>query len=385
LAQNGFLDIDINSQQDSPKLKRIRIRRIHLEEDVGKLIHKRESSYIDYNRAGIPLLEIVTEPDISSPDEAYLFLVELKTILQYLDVSNCDMEKGELRVDTNVSLKGFKKVEIKNLNSFKAVKEALYYEIERQKKLKKSYQETRLWDSNKKITISMRKKEEAFDYRYFPEPDLPIFKIRDSMIKKVKLSFPELPFEKRKRFQKEYGLDERTIRILVQEKELADYFEKIVSEFKNWIGDKDFPEERMFSIIKTFSNYLISDLKGLMAEAKIGFDKLKITPENFSELIFLIDKGEISSRSAKDVLKTMFETGADPSSIIEEKGLKKISDFEEIEKVVKETISENQKAVEDYKKGKETALEFLLGKVMMKTKGKLDPQKTREAIKKLLS
>jgi len=392
LAENGFLEIETESGA-----KKIRIKRVHLEEDAGKLLHKEQCSYIDYNRCGIPLLEIVSEPDISSPEQAYSFLTNLKTLLQYLGVSNCNMEKGELRCDANISLrqkaKGKRqklgtKVEVKNMNSFKAVKDALSFEENRQEKLlkigKKIIQETRLWNESRKETILMRKKEESPDYRYFPEPDLPLFSIVKERIDKIKKTLPELPSQKRERFKKEYNLEKKEIEIFIQNESLAVFFEETISELKNWMADKKISEKSFPLLIKLTTNYLISDLTGLISQKGIEFRDLKITPENLAELITIIGKQEISSRAAKDVLKIMFETGADPPHIIEEKGLKQISDSEYIENIAKEIIEKNQKVVLDYKKGKESALEFLVGKIMAETKGKADPIKAREILKKIL-
>jgi len=388
LAENGFLEIETEKA-----FKKIRIKRVHLEEDAGKLLHKEQCSYVDYNRCGIPLLEIVSEPDIDSSDQAHSFLTNLKTLLQYLEVSNCNMERGELRCDANISLASAgaelgQKVEVKNMNSFKAVKDALSFEENRQEKLlkigNKIIQETRLWDESKKETILMRRKEESPDYRYFPEPDLPPFSIVKERIDKIKKTLPELPSQKRERFKKEYNLEKKENEIFIQNESLAVFFEETISELKNWMADKKISEKSLPLLIKLTTNYLISDLTGLISQRGIEFKDLKITPENLAELITMIEKQEISSRVAKDVLKIMFETGADPSHIIEEKGLKLISDLGYIEELAKEIIEKNQKVILDYKKGKEGALEFLVGKIMAKTKGKADPFKAREILKRIL-
>ena len=388
LAENGFLEIETETG-----IKKIKITRAHLEEDAGKLLHKEQCSYVDYNRCGMPLLEIVSEPDINSPKEAYSFLTNLKTLLRYLEVSNCDMEKGELRCDANISLavagaKLGQKVEVKNMNSFKAVKDALSFEENRQEKLlqksKKIIQETRLWNNAKKETISMRKKEESPDYRYFPEPDLFPFSIEKRRIDKIKKTLPEMPQSKRKRFKKEYNLAQKEIEVFIQNRDLANFFEKAISELKNWMSNKKISKSSLPALVKLTTNYLITDLSGLIFEKAIEFKNLKITPENFAELITIIQKKEISSRVAKNVLKIMFETGADPSHIIEEKELKLISDSGYIEKLAKEIIEKNKKVVLDYKNGKENALEFLVGKIMAETRGKTDPTKAREILKKFL-
>jgi aspartyl-tRNA(Asn)/glutamyl-tRNA(Gln) amidotransferase subunit B len=379
LCKNGFLEIDG---------KKIRIRRIHLEEDTGRLIHEKDCSLVDFNRAGIPLMELVTEPDIESPKEARKFAEELQLILRYLDVSDADMEKGEMRVEANISVSEKRdtlgtKIEIKNLNSFKAVEKALEYEIERQRKIlesgKKVAQETRGWDPAREITFPQREKEEAQDYRYFPEPDLPPLEITQEMIEKIRAEIPELPQQKRKRLKREYGLDEKAIEIFVKDKDFGEYFEKVVSEF-----EPNLPREKLSRLIKLATNYLTTDLLGLLKGASIKGEDFLITPENFAEFITLIEEGKISSKIAKIVLEEMFKTGADPSHIVEEKGLILITDKEEIEKIAYQVISENQKAVSDFKKGKETALQFLIGQVMAKTKGKVNPKLAREILLKIL-
>jgi aspartyl-tRNA(Asn)/glutamyl-tRNA(Gln) amidotransferase subunit B len=379
LCKNGFLEIEG---------KKVRIRRVHLEEDTGRLIHTKEYSLVDFNRAGVPLVELVTEPDIESAIEARKFAEELQLILRYLNVSDADMEKGQMRVEANISLSKSKdtlgtKVEIKNLNSFKAVEKALEYEIERQKKIldsgKKVKQETRGWDPAKEITFPQREKEEAHDYRYFPEPDLPPLEITQEMIEEIRAEIPELPQQKRERLKKEYGLDKRSIEIFVKDKDFGEYFEKVVSEF-----DPNLPKEKLSRLVKLATNYLITDLLGLLKETSIKGEDFLITPENFAEFIALIEEGKISSKIAKTVLEEMFKTGADPSHIIEEKKLVLISDRAEIEKIALEVISENQRAVLDFKKGKEAALQFLIGQVMKKTQGKANPQLTREVLLKML-
>jgi len=379
LCKNGFLEIGG---------KKIRIRRIHLEEDTGRLIHEKDCSLVDFNRAGVPLMELVTEPDIESAKEARKFAEELQLILRYLNVSNADMEKGEMRIEANVSLSDKRdtlgtKIEIKNLNSFRAVEKAIEYEIQRQQKLletrKKIFQETRGWDPAREVTFLQREKEEAQDYRYFPEPDLPPLEITQEMIARIKAEIPELPWEKRERFKREYRLDEKTIEIFVKDKDFGEYFEKVVSEF-----GPNLPKEKLTRLIKLATNYLTSDLLGLLKNASIKGEDFLITPENFAEFITLIEEGKISSKIAKIILEEMFKTGADPSHIIEDKGLNVISNEFEIEGIVREVISENQKAVLDYKNGKENALQFLIGQVMKKTRGKADPQLTNEILLKIL-
>jgi aspartyl-tRNA(Asn)/glutamyl-tRNA(Gln) amidotransferase subunit B len=379
LCKDGFLGI---------KGKKIRIKRVHLEEDTGRLIHTRESSLVDFNRAGVPLVELVTEPDIESAREARKFAEELQLILRYLNVSDANMEKGQMRVEANVSLASSKeklgtKVEIKNLNSFKAVEEAIEYEIERQKKVlesgKKITQETRGWDPNKKITFSQREKEKAEDYRYFPEPDLPPLEITSEMIDEIQSTIPELPQKKRERLKIEYGLEESAIEIFVKNKNLGEYFEKVVSEF-----EPNLSKEKLSRLIKLATNYLITDLLGILKEASIEGEDFKITPENFAEFITLIEEGKISSKIAKMILEEMFKTGADPSHIIEEKKLVLISERSEIEKIAQQIVLENEKAVSDFKSGKTNAIQFLIGQMMKKTKGKVNPQLAKDILKKVI-
>jgi len=385
LCINGFLKMN---------RKTIRIRRVHLEEDTGRLIHEKGYSLVDFNRAGIPLMELVTEPDIGSAKEARKFAEELQLILRYLGVSDADMEKGQMRVEANISLSQISslksqilgtKVEIKNLNSFRAVERGIEYEIKRQAEILeeggKIIQETRGWNDIKGITVSQREKEEAHDYRYFPEPDLPILHLGVAdYLNEIKTEIPELPQQRRERLMREYQLDEKSIEIFVFNKDLGEFFEKVVSELEPRL-----PQEKLLKLIKLATNYIITDLQGLLQKASITDEDFLITPENFAEFITLIDEGKISSKGAKMVLEEMFKKGGDPSQIIEEKGLIQVTDEVEIEKVVKEIISKNQKAVEDYKKGKETALQFLIGQVMAKTQGKANPEIVRENLIKILT
>jgi aspartyl-tRNA(Asn)/glutamyl-tRNA(Gln) amidotransferase subunit B len=379
------------SQYDEPlclggQLRGIKITRIHLEEDAGKLIHPQNSDYslVDLNRAGVPLIELVTEPDIHSAKDARDFVEELRTILRYLKVSNADMEKGELRVDANVSLSKNEKelgtkVEIKNLNSFKAIEKAINYEIERQSKIldkkEKVVQETRGWDENKQETLSQRGKEESHDYRYFPEPDLsPIYiNNKDFNIEEIKEMIPELPDQKRKRFQEEYGLSENETKIFIDDKDLSNYYEKVASELRSWLIDQEeFPKA-----LKTTINYLTSDLKGLV---KSFSEEINVTPENFAEFIKMIHRNEISSKIAKELLKKMVSTGKDPSNIVKDDKMAEIKDESEIEIIIQEVIDQNPKAVADFKEGKENSFQFLVGQVMSKTKGKINPSLAKKIL-----
>jgi len=391
--------------------KKIRITRVHLEEDTGRLIHFGHvgHSLVDFNRAGVPLMELVTEPDLHSGEEASAFAQELQLILRYLGVSDANMEKGQMRVEANLSMKpaGSEKlgvkVEVKNLNSFKAVRDAIDFEIKRQSELlkegKKVVQETRGFDESKGKTFSQRMKEESHDYRYFPEPDLPPLKIDFSVALEIKAAMPELPSQKRTRFKNNYGLQDGQTNILINNEKLANYFENVVSEFMNWDKDgldKDsllspeldasphFIEKERQEIINLSVNYLLSDFLGLLNEASAEVDDTKINAENFAEWVCLIHRNIITSRAAKEVLKEMWATGKDPSQVIREKDLVRVEDLGEIEKVAEKIIKESQAAVLDYKKGKIASLQFLIGQVMKETRGRANPETVSDILKKLL-
>jgi len=401
IARSGALKFKIQNTTTAPpaahqrkktsnsKFKTVRIRRVHLEEDTGRLIHQKEHSLVDFNRAGIPLMELVTEPDIQSAKQARLFAEELQLILRYLGVSNADMEKGEMRVEANISLKRTKqklgtKVEIKNLNSFRVLERAVEYEIERQGKLlnsgQKVTQETRGWDDKRGATFSQREKEQAHDYRYFPEPDLPPLHFTKDYVAKIRTEITELPSQKRERFEKEYKLLDKEIDFFVRNRDLGNYFEKIIDEVSVKFTRKELPK-----LIKLTANYLITDLQSLLEGLSVSDQRFLITSKNFASFIVLIFKGKISSKIAKIVLEEMFKTGDDPSKIIREKSLSLITDKSEIEKTVKEVLAKNQKAVEDFKKGKETAIQFLIGQVMAGTKGRADPKTVEKTLTEILA
>jgi len=389
LCKNGFLEIEG---------KRIRINRIHLEEDVGRLIHEKDNSLVDFNRAGVPLMELVTEPDIKGAGEAIKFAEEFQLILRYLGVSDADMEKGQMRVEANISVSLEKsktlgtKVEVKNLNSFRAVEKAIDYEIERQINIleskKKVIQETRGWSEKELKTVSQRTKEEAHDYRYFPEPDLPPLHLDSHFVNDIRKELPEFPFNKRIRFKDEYQIDEKQIENFVSNKDLGEYFEKVVSELRDWLKNyrtEEKTEEQDYpKLVRVAANYILTDLQGLLKGMSVESEDFLITPENFAEFITLIYKGTISSKMAKSILKEMFLKGKDPSHIIEKEGLVLITDESELEKIVKDVLKENPKPAEDYRKGKETALQFLIGKVMAHTNSKADPGKVSKILKETL-
>ena len=388
------------SQYDLPLVKGgqladVAVERIHLEEDTARSIHSGDGSLVDFNRSGLPLMELVTKPVIKSAEEALKFAKELQLTLRYLGISDADMEKGQMRVEANVSISPKKlfgnkrlgtKVELKNINSFKAVKDAIEHETERQQKLIKSgeqvRQETRGWNENKKESFSQRFKEQTEEYRYMPEPDLPPIDFdREGAInlKEIEESLPELPHQKRVRFAKEYGLESGSDELerLVDDRGEAEFFEEFVSELKAAGGGRE--------TIKLGINYLDSDLVGIMKEEKTAWDNLKITPENFAELIIMVGGDKLSSRSAKDVLREMFATGDDPSNIVERMDLTQITNEATITGIIKETIEENVTAVADFHKGKETALRFLIGQSMAKLRGRGNPVLVEQLLREHLS
>ena len=385
LCSNGYLEING---------KKIRISRIHLEEDTGKLIHSGNDSLVDFNRAGVPLMEMVTEPDLTSAREARDFAEELRTIFRYLDISNADMEKGQMRIEVNISLsennKLGTKVEIKNLNSFRIVEKSINYEIKRQSEVLsgggKVIQETRGWDEKKNETVSQREKEEAHDYRYFPEPDLVGLHFDSRYIEGIRKEIPELPNEKRERFKSEYDLNLESINIFILNRDYANYYEKVMSELRNWVKDieikKEVSEKEFFRLSKMASNYLTTDLIGMLKGASISDSKIR--PENYAEFIALIYEGKISSKIAKIVLAEMNKTGIDPTHIIDQKDLSQIDDDSEIEQIIKTVITNNPKPVKDYRGGKENVLQFLIGQIMKESKGRANPDKVQELLKKLI-
>ncbi|MEW6617596.1 MAG: Asp-tRNA(Asn)/Glu-tRNA(Gln) amidotransferase subunit GatB [Patescibacteria group bacterium] len=382
------------SQYDAPfveggSLEDVRIKRIHLEEDVASSKHSdiKEENYtlIDFNRAGVPLMELVTEPDIKNGEQALRFGKELQRIIRCLNISDADMEKGQMRVEVNISLmkEGAKewgtKVEIKNLNSFRAVQGSIDYEIKRQSELldsgEKIIQETRGWNDQKCITVSQRTKESAHDYRYFPEPDLPELTFTEEYITSLEASLPELPNGKRKRFAEEFALTPHQVDDLLDDQYTAIYFEEAVSELKAKIDSAN---------VQLLFNYLTSDLRGIAKTKGKDIREMNISPEHFAHLIFLIQNGTLSSRIAKDLLVKMADTGSDPETLIKEGGIQFMGDEGSLLPIVQEIIQKNEKAVADYKKGKENSVAFLVGQAMGKTKGQADPEKLRELFKQEL-
>ncbi|MDP3790200.1 MAG: Asp-tRNA(Asn)/Glu-tRNA(Gln) amidotransferase subunit GatB [Candidatus Omnitrophota bacterium] len=374
LSYDGHLDINTGVAT-----KRIRIKRVHMEEDAGKLFHKNDYSLVDYNRSGTPLLEIVSEPDMSSPEEAYVYLSLLKSLLRYLDVSDCNMEEGSLRCDANISLspagsgKLGTKTELKNMNSFRWVKNALEYEVKRQASLldsgEKMTQDTRLWNVEKGVTISMRSKEEAHDYRYFPEPDLVPFVVSKELVEGVRKNIPELPKQKMNRFISQYSIPEYDAFVLTQEKATSEFFEQAVSVYNN---------------PKSISNWIMGSINAILNEKNTDIGGTKLLPESLADMVKMIDEGVISIKIAKEILSEMADKGESPRSLVEKKGLAQISDTGELENIIEKVIKANDKSVSAYKGGKKNALEYLIGQIMKETRGKANPKIVNEILVKKL-
>ena len=390
--------------------RRIDITRIHIEEDTGKSIHKKGSDYtlIDFNRAGAPLMELVSEPVIKSAEEAKKFCQEFQKILRYLEASNADMEKGEMRCEANISLQESgkweykdgkilplgdyvlnNKVEVKNLNSFRSVERAIKYEKIRQEealnKGEKIEAETRGFDEKKGETVSQRKKESSADYRYFPEPDIPPLKITEDWLEDLNSSLPEMPGKKIDRFKRQYGLNKDTANVIAADKDLAQWFEAVVSELGAWItASGDEYERQDITLAKATANLINSELLKNLNLRNERIKDVKIQPKNFAELVFLIHKGNINSSAGQKVLTEMFGREDGPSDIIKELGLEQVDDEKELEKAAEKIIKESPAQVEQYKSGKLNVIQFLLGKVMASTKGKANPKVVMEVLKKLL-
>ena len=378
MCEHGYIEINV----DENTKKKIGITRIHIEEDAGKLIHDAYTgdTLVDMNRCAVPLIEIVSEPDIRSAKEAVSYMQTLKSILEYLEICDCKMQEGSLRCDVNLSVrkKGDTKfgtrTETKNLNSFKSIEHSIEFETKRQiEELENGgtiYQETRRFDDVKGIGYAMRSKEDAHDYRYFPEPDLAPIVTSEEYIEKIKNSLPEMPHIKKDRYVREYGLPEYDANQITASKYTAEFFEKTVSLCNN---------------PKAVSNWIMSDFSRMLNEKEIEINESKITPENLSELIKLIDSGKISSAIAKKVFNEMFETGENAMSIVEKKGLIQISDEGLIKEIVERVVQNNPQSVADYKAGKDKAIGFLVGQVMKESKGKANPQLVNKLLVEILN
>jgi len=379
MCSGGNVELDVDGQK-----RMVRLNRIHIEEDAGKLVHVEgeDISLIDYNRVGVPLVEIVTEPDMRSVEEAVEFLRTLKAILEYSDISDCRMEQGSLRCDANISIREVgqdtlnTKVELKNINSFKELQKALEKEEKRQMELYsfgeeyKIKQETRRWDSGKGKTVPMRSKESAHDYRYFPEPDLMPIIVRDEQIERLRNSLPEMPKVKKNRFLSQYGLTEKEVDIIIDDRALSKYYENAVSKGAN---------------PKTAANWLLGDILRLLKEKELESSAIPVSAGALVQLLDMIGSGKISNTAAKEVFEEMFISGKSADEIVAEKGLSQISDTSELEKIADDILDSNPQSIEDFKAGKKQAAGFLMGQLMKASKGKANPKVAKELLDKKLS
>ena len=378
-SHDGYVDYQFDGE-----IKRCKIRRVHLEEDAGKLVHdgvtsKANTSYVDFNRACVPLIEIVGEADLRSPEEAIAYMRAVKEILEYLGVSHCNMEEGNLRCDANISIRPvgsqqlFNRAEMKNMSSFRFIQQALEFEEKRQARIVDEggvvEQETRLFDEERGITGSMRLKEEAHDYRYFPEPDLVPIEVKPDWVADIRATLPEMPLTRRTRFIKEYQIPEYDATFLTQTKQTADYYEEGV---------------KLSGDAKTVSNWVMTDLSRLLNESGQSIEKCQVTPTHLSDMINMINKNTISGKIGKTVLEKMFAAGKTPEQVVAEEGLAQISDESEIETLIEQIIEDNPKPVAEYRGGKKKAIGFLVGMVMKATKGKANPQVVNKTLREKL-
>ena len=382
LAEHGYIEISVGGARN-----KIRVQRIHMEEDAGKSLHEGfpdsgRYTYLDFNRSGVPLVEIVTAPDIRSSEEAYDYLSRLKEIVEFLDVCDGNMEEGSLRCDANVSVRrvGEEKLgtrtEIKNINSFKFVQKAIDYELNRQIEVIESggriVQETRLWNSVEDRTVSMRSKEDAHDYRYFPDPDLPLLVLESEWLKSIQKAMPELPASRRARFVKDYALSEYDAGVLTMTRALADFFEETA---------------RLSRQPKAAANWIMGDLLRFYKDGELNLKDLSkspVTPQMLGDMLLLVDKGAISGKMAKTVMEEMYKTGKSPATIVQEKGMVQLSDASEIEKIIDNVIAANPQPVSQYRSGKTGNFGFFVGQVMKATEGRANPQVVNELLKKKL-
>jgi aspartyl-tRNA(Asn)/glutamyl-tRNA(Gln) amidotransferase subunit B len=383
LAEHGFIEIRVNGEA-----RKIGVQRIHMEEDAGKSLHEgfpdsSRNTYLDYNRSGVPLVEIVTRPDIRSSEEAYDYLTRLKEILEYLDVCDGNMEEGSLRCDANVSvrLKGAEKfgtrTELKNINSFRFVRKAIDYELNRQIEVLESggriVQETRLWNSDEERTVSMRSKEEAHDYRYFPDPDLPLLVLDEEWLSGIHKSMIELPEARRRRFIEAYATSDYDAGVLTMTRALAEFFDEAA---------------RLSGQPKAAANWIMGDLLRFFKDANLDMKDLSaspVTPKMLADMILLVEKGTISGKIAKTVMEEMYKTGKAPAAIVEEKGLVQISNSGELEAIVDNVMTQHADAVAQFRSGKQGSLGFLVGQVMKATQGRANPQTVNELLRKRLA
>jgi aspartyl-tRNA(Asn)/glutamyl-tRNA(Gln) amidotransferase subunit B len=387
-SHDGWMEIDVDGNK-----RRVGITRVHLEEDVARLVHVQNEagetySLVDVNRAGVPLMEIVGEPDLRSPEEARQYLMELRQILQYLGVSTASMEEGQFRCDANVSIRPrgsqefLGKVEVKNMNSFRAVYRALAYEVERQREVveggSRIEQETRGWVEDAGRTVSQRTKEYAHDYRYFPEPDLPPLRLAREWVEEIRARMPELPDAKRERFIRQYGLAEYEVNLLTETQAKAEFFEECLAS----LAGED--EARVRQRAKAVSNWMLGDFARLLNAANIEIDHALVKPQHIAQMLDMIDSGIISGKIAKTVFEGMFQTGKSPRQIVEEAGLTQITASDELAAAVEKVLAADAKAVRDYRSGKQEALRFLVGQVMRETRGRANPELVNEILRQKL-
>lgn len=375
LCLDGYLDVEVGSEN-----RRIGIRRVHLEEDTARLVHREGSgemySLVDVNRSGAPLMEIVSDPDLRSPEEARLYLVALRQILRTIGVSTANMEEGAFRCDANISQRSTDgkvvgaKVEIKNMNSFRSVERALAYEVERQRDALRNgeriEQETRGWIEDRAVTVSQRTKEFAHDYRYFPEPDLPPLALRDTDIDDLRQRMPELPRARIERFQRQYGLGQAEAQLLTTERVVADYFEAAT--------------EQNAQYARQLSNWVTGEIFALMRDQGVDIDQINVAPRQLSQLVLLVESGKINTRTAKEVLIAVHETGSDPEQIVADRGLSQVSDAAQLDVAVQAALEQNPAAVADYQDGKKNAIGFLIGQVMRQMGGTANPAIVRQLL-----
>ncbi len=376
LAQQGWLSIDVGSGE-----QRVRVRRVHLEEDTGKLFHREGYSLVDYNRSGVPLLEIVSEPDMHSVEEVKAYATALRSLLRYLEVNSGDMEKGVIRFEANVSVRPSgsetlgTRTEIKNLNSFRALVRSIAFEIERQSRLldagKTVVQETLGWDEVRGVTLSQRSKEEAHDYRYFPEPDLPPLHVSAEWAERVRAELPELPDARRARFRERYRLTPYVASILTAERAIADFYEDALAAAPQVSPEKT-------------ANWISGELFALLNQAALDIDACRVTPRALGELVSMVESGEISAASGKAVLAEIFQAGGRPQDVVRARGLAQLNDPQEIERLVERVLQENPQQVQQYLDGKETVSQWLFGQVMRAARGRANPRVIREVLERAL-
>lgn len=381
----------------------VRIQRIHLEEDAAKNIHTKTQTLVDFNRAGSPLIEIVTEPDLHDPKHARIFLQELQTLIRYLGISDADMEKGHMRVDANISLRPtgdealYPRTEIKNLNSFKALEKALVFEVKAQTALWEKHEaperlRTCGWDDEKQQTVEQRTKEVAADYRYFPEPDLPPLELTEEEIERIEQRLPELPLDRRERFHQEYQLSYYDAKVLTNDPAVGEYYEQVMSELRSWLSsldtaegsDKEIWEREGEKLSRLTCNWITTQLFGMLAKEKKPFRELNISPENLAEFISLVHQNRVNSSAAQTIIRHMFEHGSDPSQVVDELDLEQVHDETSLNTVCGEVIEANPQTVEQYKKGRERVLMYLVGLVMKKMQGKANPEKVTSLLREKL-